>query len=242
MLSDFFDRQRCMDYFECVVRKYYDIFTRYKGSFNYISNAIEGKIFRYEYSQGGQSMPRGFYSPSYADLFVGGCNRGRLLKGMPKKFNYEYSFDESDKLIRVKSFDNYDMDEMKWFNTEFLIYSDDRVTAFDYDMYGDPNSNLCRISECVYKNNVLAKYESAQFTIKKLLEIYTEVPGYDNNGRFASLIRHTYRTCFKSLTTEEYRFQRDAKGHLSTYTCKCWNDFGYMEDSKVYKVLHKNNR
>ncbi len=61
--------------------------------------------FRKEYSRGGVTMPRGYYSPSLiSEIIVTNRKRGRLLKKLPAgRADYCYYF-SGDRIVLVQKF------------------------------------------------------------------------------------------------------------------------------------------
>ena len=148
-------------YFEQLNQKYVSLCEKYNDCFERLNAEISVKAYRYEYSKGGLSLHRGFYSPSSLDLVVKDLSRGRLLKNKPQsnKFDYEYVFDNQNRLICVKSIGhNYSA------KIEFLLYEDNRVLSFVYDWYSDFN-RLSLISECQYDGDKLIRYECALYSV-----------------------------------------------------------------------------
>ena len=88
---------------ECVNHKFCDLYRIYAPNFHILFQKADHDTCRREYSRGGQTIHRGFYSPSRMDMVTGGMHRGNLLKGLPRSFKnlYEYHFDSQDRLIRV---------------------------------------------------------------------------------------------------------------------------------------------
>lgn len=204
-------------HFEQLNQKYVSLCEKYKGSFEKLNEEVSAKAYRYEYSVGGLSLHRGFYSPSSLDLTVKGLSRGRLLKKQPKsgKFDYEYAFDDQNRLICVKC-----MGYKSSAKIEFLLYENNRVLSFVYDLGNDFN-RLSLISECQYNNNKLIRYESAlcipSETKYKCAEINVEETNYEN-GLMKSVLWSSFSPRMKLLSQIFYVFERDESGCLATYT------------------------
>ena len=71
----------------------------YKKIVAELSASVDKNSMRKEYSSTGTFL-EGYYSPSKAELFVGGTKRGKLYKSSKnQRAEFIYYFDESDKLI-----------------------------------------------------------------------------------------------------------------------------------------------
>lgn len=204
-------------HFEQLNQKYVSLCEKYNGSFERLNEEISSKAYRYEYSKGGLSLHRGFYSPSSLDLVVKGLGRGRLLKKKPtsNKFDYEYVFDNQNRLICVKGIGHNTSAKI-----EFLLYEDNRVLSFVYDWFGNFN-HLSLISECQYDGDKLIRYESAfciaSETKYKCVEINVEETNYEN-GLMKSVLWSSFSPIMKLLSQMFYVFDRDESGCLTTYT------------------------
>ncbi len=198
--------KRC-EPFEQLKQKYIALKKQYARSFKKLNADISAKAYRREYSKGGETIHRGFYSPSSLDLVVSGCNRGRLYKRLPKPgtCTYEYIFDDKDNMICCNKYNKF-----KTVSTELFIYEQDKVYGLYYDY------SLSFISECHYENGKLIKYDNALLWKDKCFEINEEIIEYEND-LMKTLYWSRYTPDTKLLTTNKYTFSRDEEGYLSTY-------------------------
>jgi len=110
--------------FEQLNKKYILLQKEYRNSFHDLNKDIDSKVCRREYAKGGATLHRGYYSPSAADLTVGNCSRGRLLKKPPENnnYDYEYLFDNHDKLICVRNYTDEFDGVFSVYSIELFIY------------------------------------------------------------------------------------------------------------------------
>ncbi len=227
--------------FEQLNQKYVSLQKRYASSFHELYKDIESKVYRREYSKGG-NFHRGFYSPSAKDLVIGNCNRGKLLKRPPKdsNYDYEYLFDNQNNLICVYKYSNY-KDVPKLATTELFTYEQGVLLSLIFN--SDNSHSLSFVSECQYKNGLLTRYENALCELfyggKGCTEINVETYEYKND-LLSSFCWCIYMPSIHSLTQEQYTFNRDMEGYLSTFTVKQLGGFkpktNFDLDSVIYKV------
>jgi len=224
--------------FEQLNQKYISLIKQYSNSFHELSNDTGSRVSRREYSNGGEVMHRGFYSPSMLDLVVGGMNRGRLLKRPRKgKINdYEYLFDAHDNLICV-----YASDEFKLTNTEFFVHSENKVLSFVFNT-NEWGNTLSLISECHCENGRLIRYEVADvmsiFDEESCNTINVEISEYAG-GLLQSFLWYRYIPDFRSLEQQKFVFSRDEEGYLSTYTVKNLSGFKAKSGSDLEKMTYE---
>ena len=224
--------------FEQINQKCISLIKQYSNSFDELRDDIDSKVSRREYSNGGEVMHRGFYSPSTLDLVVGGMSRGRLLK-RPRKGvinNYEYLFDVHNNLICV-----YTNSESKLANTEFFIYNENKVLSFVFESseWGD---TLSLISECHYESGRLIRYEVAN-VIQTIGEtrcdiINVEIPEYEDD-LLQSFLWCRYIPDLQTLEQQKYTLSRDEEGYLSTYTIKNLSGFKAKASSDLEQMTYK---
>lgn len=236
--------KRCKP-FEQLKGKYLLLYEKYACLYEELVENIEDKACSRKYSKGGLTIHRGYYSPSFMDLVVSGCNRGHLLKKVPpsNKYDYEYIFNDKNQLICVKKM----QEPMKIASVELFVYESTRIVSLVYE--GVLEYNLTTISECQYENDMISRYELAlcgyDVDCNKAIccEIDVEVPVYDDRY-LHSILWSRYMPSMHLLNQEKYTFSRDAKGMLSTYTVESIDGFNMNGDvsngKRSYKVLSKN--
>jgi hypothetical protein len=177
-----------------------------------IYQKAEESIVSREYSKGGQSLHRGYYSPSpIIDLVVGNISRGRLIKNLKKErtFHYEYGFDSNKKLLIVKSF--Y---ENKIELIECLNYNNDIVLGLTFDQ----DYEIVQICECKYYNGNIVQlkdtgcyvFDDSFPTFEK--QIYT----YGKEGiQFVDM--YTYENNIHLIKHMRHEFMHNTEGYLSSY-------------------------
>lgn len=97
-------------------------------------------------------LHRGYYCPSLAQhLIIDNSRRGKILHRPTRrsKITHRYYFDADGKLLIAKSHlpDNN-------IKTEYLLYSDNRITGFAFDAW----DTLVGLSEEIYKDGRLTNY------------------------------------------------------------------------------------
>ena len=232
--------------FEQLNQKYILLQKRYADSFQKLNKDIESKIYRREYSKGGATLHRGFYSPSSSDLVVGNCSRGRLLKKPPKdnSYDYEYLFDEQDNLICVQKYSDEFDGVFSVIAIELLIYEQDKVLSLEFDSI--QNRGPTFMSECQYENGKLMKYESVLCELyyggKSCTEINVETFEYADD-LLKSFCWYRYSPVIQLLDQYKYTFGRDEEGYLSTYTVEQLGGYepetNLNEKPETYKVRAK---
>ena len=137
--------------------KLFLLLEKYASQVKEMIELAEKQVYRREYAIGGEAIHRGYYCPSpVLDIVVGNCKRGKLLKRKQKesKYTYEYLFDKNDKLVLVCKYD-YNLVSLEKWQVELLIYQDNEVIAFEYDLN---NSEITCISQCVYEEERIVEY------------------------------------------------------------------------------------
>lgn len=221
------ENQKKCEPFEQLNQKYILLQKKYMNSFQKLRDSIVANEYRREYSKGGVTIHRGFYSPSSLDLVCGGCNRGRLLKSIPKnnKYDYEYIFDDTDKMICSKKYSDQFGKIKSVVEIELFVYEPNRVLSFVYEPYLD--YALTFISECQYDQERLYRYESALCKLDcdgiGCTEINVEEIRYSND-LLQTIFWHCYNPSIRLLNQNKYTFTRDKEGYLSTYTVEQLNE------------------
>ena len=249
-------------------KNYLDLREKYALSFDELLKTAERRVLRKEYAKGGETVHRGFYFPGYATLFVGGMNRGRLLKRAPKdnRYNYEYWFDAEGKMICAFKYAknlNFRLVEV-----EFLIYQNDEVMSVIFEKVQNNTYWLHGISNCYFSDNRLSRYELVWFCVTETESAHTEMIETESwetlikshclqvkcshvrveecvreNGLMKDLHWFCYYPDFKSLNHQLIQFNRSQEGFLTSYTIKQisgFNRFPFSEnESQVYEVLEK---
>lgn len=230
--------KRC-EPFEELNRKYVTLYRQYADSYAELTQGLEEKAVRVEYAKGGETLHRGYYSPSVADLHVGGASRGRLLKRTPKddRFDYRYLFDAEDKMLCACKYASFG-DERVLYQTEVFLYQGDKVLTLSYE---SKYRELTVITECLYENAKLLRYEYASLTpalrTDSCNQIDVEEFSYEN-GLMRILERYRYRPELHSLDHCRLTFERDADDFLSAYTFEEFDAFVQRPPQK-YPVLVK---
>lgn len=230
--------KRC-EPFEILNQKYVALYRQYADSYAELTQDLEEKAVRVEYAKGGETLHRGYYSPSVDDLHVGGANRGRLLKRPPKdnSFDYRYLFDAEDKMLSACKYASFG-DERVLYQTEVFLYQGDKVLTLSYE---SKYRELTVITECLYENAKLLRYEYASLTpalkTDSCNQIDVEELSYEN-GLMRILERYRYRPELHSLDHCRLTFERDADGFLSAYTFEEFDAFVQRPPQK-YPVLVK---
>ncbi len=210
---------------------------QYADSFQELQAFVDLNAYRKEYSKGGVTLHRGYYSPSSLDLVVGGCNRGKLIKGLPKNnsYDYEYIFDGKDNLICTKKYSDEFESVFRCIAIEFLVYEQNRVLSFTFDLLNN-YTELSFISECQYNDDILLRYESALcYEGNDCIEINVEIPEYADH-LLKSVCSYRYNPFNKMLDQNKFVFFRDMDGYLSTYTIEQLDKQDASHDTKLYKV------
>ncbi len=228
--------------FEQLNQKYILLQKQYADSFSELRDSIEPQAVRREYSKGGLTLHRGFYSPSALDLVSSGCNRGRLLKRTPKtsSFDYEYLFDGNGNLICAKTYGRTKNSDFGVIAVEFLIYDSEKVLSIKYEYFSD--FKLSFISECRYENKRLVRYANALCNMfydgDGCVEINVETSDYDD-GMLKSVCWYCYMPATHILQQKKYTFFRDQDGFLSTYTAEQLGGFcsGEATPPRSFRVM-----
>ena len=224
------------DVFENLIIKFNSLYKQYANSFDELYQSIDFSECRKEYSKGGESMFWGYYSPSAADLYIGGLKRGKLLKDPSKNVthSFEYLFDGNKMVCVLYCLPpeyNHQYGEI-----EFLVHSEDRILSFQYSY----NFKFLKyITESIYKNGLLVQYTTVEFLDNKCSELKIEEFEYEDN-MLKSVRYSCYLPSIKLLAADEkYIFTRDAEGYLDTYTVEDYIHPGSAMQNVQYKVLVK---
>ncbi|MBE6617343.1 MAG: hypothetical protein E7627_05335 [Ruminococcaceae bacterium] len=215
------------------------LYNQYCHSYEDLIKIIEEKAHGTEYCKGGECIHRGYYSPSYSDLFIGNITRGRLLKKLPNdnKYSYEYIFDENHNLICSKKYGHsygYALHDY----TEVLIYEDNRVLSLIYNEGRAGKGTLRGISECLYEDGKLTEYVLAWFPAvfeNGASEINVETFSYDND-LVKSLEWHNYFRDIGLVKHFHYSLGRDNNNYIVSITEKDMKD-GSVSEYAVNRKL-----
>lgn len=219
---------------------------RYCNSFDKLYAEVSSKTFRHEYSKGGLTIHRGFYTPSSLYLFTGNCKKGRLLKVPPQKrnFDYEYIFDNEGRIICSKKYSD-EMDNIfSPVEVELFVYDHDKVLSFIYEPRH--NNNLFFISECHYSDGILLRYENAicdlSYGGKGCSEINIESFEYSNDGLLKTVQWQRYLPAIHFEDQCKYTLFRDENNCLSTYTVEETNKVGDRKNIIFNKKRYSINK
>lgn len=234
-----------MEPFIQMEKKYSLLAKQYADAFDELYAKVLQEEHRKEYAKGGQSIHRGVYSPSSLDVITGGCNRGRLLKRLPREGNYDYvyTFDEKGNLICSKYSEGI----------EILIRKENCVLGLEFDH--SAHCLLERISECWYEDAKLVKYVCAVLNHydegKSCTEINVETFDYANDV-LEKVNWYRYSPAIKLLTHEEITLYRDEAGNLHEYAVQEFDLPSFIEPPgipeqrfkarKNEKVFHDTHR
>ncbi len=229
-------------------RKYVQLYEEYKDSFEKFSDEMRSKEHGHEYSKGSMGLHRGYYSPSIQDLYVGGKKPGRLLKRPPKNNNYdmEYIFDENGNMICCKTYWIKGPGEFLEYTNEFFIYGTDKVSTFVFALTGVSSPELIRMTECLYKDGLLVRFEKVLCSLagidKECSEISIEEFEYEG-GLLKSSIWHDYMPGNKHLRKMKHTFFRNEAGEIECYSPEYIDTCSFKapkwDPLPVYKVKSK---
>ena len=188
-----------------------------------IDEAIS-KSVRFEYSsyrEPGYGCG-GYYNPNWGDfLVVGGYKRGKLLKSckMPKKYGYQYGFDDSGRLAfdhscfdnETRIFDNYGIYKYEG-NSVYVVRGSIRSDDFYY---------IDAWSKAIYDKNRIKDYYLYEGLITNLDCKSTQIfflhqYSYTYSEDEILYIKKTLLTQTKS-TYEQYRFILDENQEILFY-------------------------
>ncbi len=186
----------------------------------------KASVVREEVSTGGESLSRGYYSPSpVIDLVVGNYKRGKLLvrQSQRSKISFTYGFDADDRLRLVTRH----LHDLGRASQEMLIYEGDRVIGLTADRFGE--SEPLDITTFTVENYADGKLISfSQLHVHRLREItsfdqlveealyYKEEYTYDEKGiRTCDSYDYTMQTAL--LQHSRYVFEHDEEGCISSY-------------------------
>jgi len=262
------NKKRCAP-FEDLCKKYMHLYDVYEDSFEKFFMDVSAEEYKREYSKGGATIHRGYYSPSCLDLVVGGCKRGKLLKNITKNnsFDYEYVFDINGNMICSKKYSNdLNADALKNkepYSIETFVYDQNKILSFEYDT---KYRNIKVITECQYQDGLPIRFEKAligfdneirgtvcgldvevieyEDRLMKDLVWYHYTPSYVSISGNDDMLKDF--ACFENIPHGEileqnvYHFNRDEEGLLSTYTVESSNMYGELQSSPhLYRVLVK---
>lgn len=162
--------------------KYFEaLYNSYKNKLDYFYDQAERQTVRKEYARGGEIIHRGFYCPSTVqDIIIGNCKRGKLVKKPRKTPDYEYWFDDNDRLILVKQLCTYDIKISP--TIELLFYNGRTVNSVLYqkDKFDSEGEiRISSLSKCIYENGLIKNYDFANIFVDPL-EDRTEMFRYLN--------------------------------------------------------------
>ena len=202
--------------FEKLRQKFILLHDRFKDSFDDLYKGIEEKTCRREYSKGGISIHRGFYSPSHMDLVVRGVNRGRLLKrGKNGKESYEYLFDKDNELICVYDYGYHDDRFLP--SVELFVRKNDVVHSFYFEK-SSQSRELRTITEIIEEDGVIKEYQCAWFIFNtQCTQIEVEKNCYKDD-RIQSIHYYEYRPDPKRpfLRHEKFTLFWDENGKIQS--------------------------
>ena len=184
---------------------------QYADAFEELYAKVQQEACRTEYAKGGQMIHRGFYSPSCLDVITGGFNRGRLLKRLPSKgsYDYTYTFDAQGKMICCKHHGC----------VEILIHNENCILGLEFNQRGSHFPD--RISECWYEDTKLVKYVCALLNsydkVACCSEINVETFDYADD-LLEKFNWYRFSPAIKSLSHNEITLFRDNAGNLLEYT------------------------
>ena len=228
------------EHVEAISNKFCDLYHIYSSCFQELSQKADQITCRKEYSRGGQTIHRGFYSPSRLDMVTSGMHRGRLLKGLPRSFKnlYEYHFDSQDRLIRVIKYGDIPNSPVE---TEFLLYDSDCVRSFTFDS----RFSLHYITECLYNDSKIIWYNTVLCIPGDeyiCVEINTELSEYDDLGLLKVLHWQWYMPNSRLLTHKRYTFQRGEDQQISTYIAEDLSTPHSSVAPRLYRTLDPRDR
>lgn len=232
------NRSKC-SVFDELNKKYISLFNLYSGSYENLTQDLEERVRKVEYSKGGETLHGGYYSPSVKDLIVGNSERGYLLKNPTKEncFNYRYLFDEQGNLICTQKFD-VPMNEKSQSETTVFLHHHNAILGISFGVIGEPS--ITCITECTYSDDKLIRYEYAVYSLVNMSycrNIQVEELHYKDD-LFYSLDSYDYNPKLSSLHHSRYTFDRDKDGYLSSYLAEDIYAFN-KRPSQRYDVLVK---
>ena len=204
-------------------QKYIALRKRYGDLFDELQSAVLKKVCYHQYATGGQTIHRGFYSPSALDIITGGCNRGRVLKRLPKegKYDYEYLQDINGRILCCKRYETKSKEKRFLAEVEILLYQDNCVIGLTF--LPDADFLLISASECKYENTKIVRYEHVLFNgicpAEGCTEINVEVFDYSDE-LLKTIDWYRYTPSIKLLTECEISLYRDQDGNLQEYVVK----------------------
>jgi hypothetical protein len=183
------------------------IYLKYDNEYINFKQSAEKAIERYEYSNGGLGVHRGFYCPCpVIEFLIGNVKRGRILKKKSKKYTYEYGFDKNGKLIKIKKVLSHDDGQ---FEEEYLIYDGNTVYGVEFT----ESEWITGASKCSYENGLITRYEHIDFFGEENLDQYNEY--YYENNILTEVINYWNILPYSSMYEEdEYFVQYNDDGKI----------------------------
>lgn len=205
---------RICEPFESECLRFVALAEAYEDKINELILSAEKSVVRKEYAVRGEGLHRGYYHPSpIFDVVVGRCNRGNLLKRITKrsKITYEYGFDESNKLVLVKTFN-----ELSNSSNEVIIYRDNLAFGLSFSNEG----RIDYLCEEVYTDGKLTELTHAIYYDwkKGISSLHKETYKYDSSG-LKTADMYIYTSDILLLEHSQFNFAHDDHGFLSKYTC-----------------------
>lgn len=182
----------------------------YEKDYKQLYMELKGKITRYEFASGGQGLHRGFYCPSpILDIITGNLSKGKLLKTLTAKSKptYTFGFDQQNALVIVEN----------GLEKEIILHKEKLETGIKFS----DSLAISAITECVYQNGKICAYLVGSYDSinRRVVNSYQETYTYLND--LLSIVKTTQFESFMRppiLKQEEYHFQQDSAGFLSSYT------------------------
>lgn len=198
----------------------------YKEKLDYYYNCAKNEIIRKEYGRGGATIHRGFYCPSpVLDKIVGNCKRGKLIKLPRKKPDYEYWYDQKERLILVKK--TNPENENITPEIEILFYNSNSVDSIIYQKSISDSQTLydvLMLTKCLFEHDKIISYDHTNindFSDNVCYEIETENYEYKDSRLISSTLEN-YRPDENYLSQSQFFYNYDSNGKMSSYTTKHW--------------------
>lgn len=218
--------------------KFVSVFEQYENAYRSFLENVEKDTHHKKYAKGGETIHRGFYSSSLADLVIAGANRGNLLKRMQKNstYDYEYFFDENGTMICCKNYsDNIA-------TAEFFVYREDSILSLTYNATpGMWTGRLDEITRSFYSEGNLIRYEEAscyRYEATICADLITTEDAEYIEGKLQSLCLSNFVSP-STVSQTKFTFSCDEEGLLSTYSSKELNKPPSLTDDLVLDVLGK---
>jgi len=141
----------------------------------------QSKVFRKEYSVGGQCIYRGYYCPDIiSDIVIGNNSRGRIYKNIvPNNYDYVYGFDSSGNLLTVQKFENNEWCQ----EYEFIVYDEKKEIGITFSKI-DEKVGIVGVSECERDGEKIiyySKYSIDGFYDNSVIELTKHIYKYTDN-------------------------------------------------------------